>query len=197
MILTPKTQRFKIVRNIKQDLNIYPMRVVSLIHLHHTGGYPNALLLDSAERIDLVHKRREPKPFSQIGYHFVVLKNGLIQLGRPLEKQPASIKGHNMGAIAVVIVGNFSREKPPGFEDNQARAAGLLIAHLMDCFIVDLAFHKELAATECPGLFFQRQDVDNYLQHIQENFHRYYKWYNTHVELFNQFYPGFDYTSDF
>ena len=48
--------------------------------------------------------------WSDVGYHFYIRKNGKVQAGRPLDRDPAAQKGHNKNTIAICIGGlaNFT-----------------------------------------------------------------------------------------
>lgn len=46
--------------------------------------------------------------FSDIAQHFTTFPDGKIATGRPLEKDPAGIKGANPGAICIEHLGNFN-----------------------------------------------------------------------------------------
>lgn len=48
------------------------------------------------------HRKRN---FNEIGYHFVIKKNGVIEKGRDLSKIGAHVKGHNMRNIGICMVG--------------------------------------------------------------------------------------------
>src|SRR3990172_1704713 len=43
--------------------------------------------------------------WSDVGYHFVVLINGNIQIGRPLETPGAHVAGHNAESIGICYIG--------------------------------------------------------------------------------------------
>ena len=51
--------------------------------------------------------------WSDIGYHFVITKNGIIRLGRPLHILGAHCKGHNSNSIGICLTGKekFSEEQ--------------------------------------------------------------------------------------
>jgi len=51
------------------------------------------------------HLKRTP-PFTDIGYHVVIIKDGTIQQGRPEEQAGAHAKGNNHDSVSVVMVGN-------------------------------------------------------------------------------------------
>ncbi|MEM7557477.1 MAG: N-acetylmuramoyl-L-alanine amidase [Cyanobacteria bacterium P01_A01_bin.84] len=49
------------------------------------------------------HKQRG---WSDIGYHYVIYRNGLVENGRPVEKIGAHCKGQNTGSIGVCLIGD-------------------------------------------------------------------------------------------
>ena len=51
--------------------------------------------------------------WSDIGYHFVILQDGTVELGRPLEKQGAHCKGQNAESIGTCLIGKdeFTQEQ--------------------------------------------------------------------------------------
>lgn len=76
--------------------------------------------------------------FSSIGYHFVVRRNGSIELGRPLEEIGAHVAGHNANSVGVCLVGGLEVDgREPAtphalhlFTDQQLNAARDLIGVL-------------------------------------------------------------------
>ena len=64
--------------------------------------------------------------WSDIGYHYVIRRNGEVEEGRPLERSGAHTKGHNKASIGVCLVGgvdsngnpedNFTKEQYEGLE---------------------------------------------------------------------------------
>lgn len=53
-------------------------------------------------------KNDSSKPWSDIGYHFVIRRDGLLEGGRPLSRMGAHAKGFNKHSIGTVLVGNDS-----------------------------------------------------------------------------------------
>ena len=45
--------------------------------------------------------------FNDIGYHFVILLDGTIEIGRPLNKIGAHVSGHNTGTIGICYIGGL------------------------------------------------------------------------------------------
>jgi hypothetical protein len=83
--------------------------------------------------------------FLDVGYHFVILNgiinkgffikslNGQIEVGRPLEIKGAGVKGHNIGAIHICLIGKDGK-----FTEAQIRSLLSLIADLKNKFSVSL-----------------------------------------------------------
>lgn len=70
---------------------------------------------DDFDIIKKWHTSPPPKGrgWSNIGYHYLILKNGYIHDGRPLNVIPASAKGHNKDTIAICLTGReiFSKKQ--------------------------------------------------------------------------------------
>lgn len=62
---------------------------------------------DTAVDIDRWHRTHPTSPFREIGYHFVILPNGDIQIGRSLNLVGAHVGGNNKGNIGICHVGGF------------------------------------------------------------------------------------------
>lgn len=87
------------------------MRRIDTIIVHHTGS-----TFGDVATIDRWH-RGPPHHFDEIGYHFVILNgwrspsvfdptiNGVVQVGRALEKVGAHDLGQNEGSVGVGLVG--------------------------------------------------------------------------------------------
>lgn len=57
--------------------------------------------------------------WSDIGYHYVIRRDGSIDLGRPLARPGAHVEGHNKYSIGVCLVGGVDKGGPTGKpEDN-------------------------------------------------------------------------------
>jgi len=67
----------------------------------------------NAEMINDWHKKRG---WTEIGYHFVIKRDGYIEIGRDLDTPGAHVKGFNSKSWGVCIVGGVDAEGKP--EDN-------------------------------------------------------------------------------
>jgi len=142
------------------------MREINQIHIHHTekptlqdfNGLNHTDILENI-RYFHVHFRK----FQDIGYHFLIYPDGITSEGRAIEIKPASIKGHNTGAIAICMVGNFDYEKPTNL---QILSIGYKVRNLMDEYNVEpnkIIFHREFSDKTCPGNNIKK---DNFMKEI-------------------------------
>lgn len=82
-----------------------PKRHVNRVFIHCSASDVPLTGLDLVCEIDFWHKTRKPKPFREIGYHFVFDKLGWIGAGRSLELQPAAQYPYNKHTIAICVHG--------------------------------------------------------------------------------------------
>lgn len=66
--------------------------------------------------VDDIRKWHLARGWSDVGYHLVIKRNGLLQPGRPLNKQGAHVGSHNRNNIGICLVGGMSEDGKP--EDN-------------------------------------------------------------------------------
>jgi len=76
------------------------------------------------ETIKKWHTDKPPKGkgWEDIGYHFVIRADGVIETGRPLEMIGAHAKGRNKDSIGVCLTGDFNKESPTGFQLESSKA---------------------------------------------------------------------------
>lgn len=148
------------------DLSIPPDfggRAITAIHLHHEGGGSE---LDDVDRIEEVALSREDQHFARIPYHLVIFRpaaaaddlpvpleenHWTIEAGRPLRLMPASVRGHNVGAVAIVVAGRWDRQPLPRWALDRLVEACVWIAVAAGLSADDIHGHRELAPTLCPG----------------------------------------------
>jgi N-acetylmuramoyl-L-alanine amidase len=105
------------------------------------------------------HVTPEPagRGWSDIGYHYLIDRDGTVAKGRPLERTGAHVAGHNTGTIGISLFGGHGSSADDAFDDNftqaQDRALRDLIASLRKQFptIRKVTGHNEYAAKACPG----------------------------------------------
>jgi N-acetylmuramoyl-L-alanine amidase len=60
----------------------------------------------TAKDIDLWHRQRG---FNEIGYNYVILLDGTVELGRDVDKIPAHVEGHNIDSIGICYIGGIDK----------------------------------------------------------------------------------------
>lgn len=97
------------------------------------------------------HKKRG---WSDIGYHYVIRRNGVVEDGRPVEQVGAHVKGHNKNSIGICLVGGIgeNQKADANFTLEQYNALDLLVYDLMCRFgVLEVYGHRELNPhKECP-----------------------------------------------
>lgn len=128
--------------------SLTPREGTNRIVIHHTGNPVDDDL--SAEQI---HASHQAQGWAGIGYHFVIRKDGTIELGRPYWAIGAHAYGFNSNSIGIHVCGNFDIAEPT---KEQLDALPMLIADICDAygFIAGAGIvvgHRDLMATACPG----------------------------------------------
>jgi N-acetylmuramoyl-L-alanine amidase len=73
----------------------------------HCSATPASRDIGRAE-LDVMHRQRG---FNGIGYHFVVRRNGDVEIGRPSDQPGAHVEGFNSRSLGICMVGGV---KPDG-----------------------------------------------------------------------------------
>ncbi len=81
------------------------MRRISLIVIHCSAVRPGQQ--SSSQDIDRWHRQRG---WREIGYHFVIRRDGTEEPGRRLEQVGAHCKGHNRHSIGICYEGGLNDE---------------------------------------------------------------------------------------
>ena len=106
--------------------------------------------------------------FSDIGYHYIILLDGTVQTGRPVELAGAHCTGHNANSIGICYVGGLSSDgRKPQDKRTQAQSDMLLLLarQLMDRYGIPASRvygHREFAAKACPSF-----DVQQWKKEVQ------------------------------
>ena len=104
--------------------NLQTRRATDMIVLHHTGNPTDDDL--SAEEINASH---QAQGWTCIGYHYVVRKDGTIEVGRPHWTIGAHAAGENSHTIGIHVCGNFEIGYPTAA---QIEAMAMAVTALAD-----------------------------------------------------------------
>lgn len=120
------------------------MRDINKIIVHHAYT-PDGKHFD-ANNIRDWHLNRG---WSDIGYHFVILLDGTVETGRPIDRAGAHTVGQNKDSIGICLIGTLK------FTDSQIKSLASLMLKLSDKYSIKLDHiyaHNEFADKDCPGM---------------------------------------------
>lgn len=73
----------------------------------------------------LIREMHLDRGWSDIGYHFVISRDGHWLPGRDIKKQGAGVKGHNKDNIHICLVGGIDEDGEPEFNYTEYQMATL------------------------------------------------------------------------
>jgi len=96
------------------------------------------------------------RKFSDIGYHFLIDRDGTVIEGRPLERIGAHVRGHNTNTVGVALFGGFGASANDKFEDNFTPEQDTALRDLLFDFkrqhgVNKITGHSVYANKACPG----------------------------------------------
>ena len=119
--------------------------------------------------VDTIRGWHTRKGWRDIGYHYIVQRNGDVQEGRPLKMQGAHTRGLNKSSIGICYIGGVesTRNKKGKWTakdtrtEEQKSALHYFITDLMDEYPeATLHGHNEFAAKACPSFDVQEEYKD-------------------------------------
>lgn len=109
-----------------------------------------------------IRKWHLDRGFNDIGYHYVIRRDGTVETGRPIDLVGAHVAGHNTGSHGICLVGgiddvmnpdaNFTKEQ----WDQLARVVRAFKAQYPNATVHG---HNEFANKDCPSF-----DVQEWLR---------------------------------
>jgi hypothetical protein len=99
----------------------------------------------------------EERGWSDIGYHWLIDRNGATIAGRAERRAGAHVKGHNDDTIGVCLIGGHGSSSTDAFSDHftvaQDAALRTLLKGLSARYpgISKISGHNQYAAKACPG----------------------------------------------
>jgi hypothetical protein len=134
------------------------MRPVNEIIVHCSATQPN-WMKDQPTRDKAMEIRRwhmKDRGWKDIGYHWLIDRNGTVVTGRPVEQVGAHVQGHNTGTIGVCLIGGHGSAETDQFSQHftpeQEKALRHLLADLQHRYKINkVTGHNQYAAKACPG----------------------------------------------
>lgn len=139
------------------------MRTLRRIILHCSATPPSWLANSSADRkLETIRGWHvNHRGWKDIGYHYIIDRDGTVKAGRPVAVTGAHVVGHNKDSIGICLIGgmwpNLEDSKPTDkFSDHftpaQDFAARELIEFLQEEYgALTVHGHNDFAARGCPG----------------------------------------------
>ena len=137
------------------------LRLIDTIVVHCSATPPGMDI--GAARIRTWHTSPDPndpsKPWRDIGYHYVIRRNGEIEAGRPIDQPGAHVRGHNETSLGICLVGGIDEHgsAEDNFTKEQKRALRNLLYTLQSIlftefdYITRIVGHDELdPKKDCP-----------------------------------------------
>ena len=142
-----------IIQLMQSKLNRNKMRKIKKIILHCSDSD-----IAAHDDIKVIKKWHKARKFKDVGYHYFIRKDGLIQKGRDIMQVGAHCKGQNSASIGICLSGRYK------FTDYQFIALERLISGLNIRLPKNPTVHphNEFSDKSCPN--FSVQDfILNYL----------------------------------
>jgi N-acetylmuramoyl-L-alanine amidase len=136
------------------------VRPINEIILHCTATRPEWMdgKRTSEKVTEVRHWHVEDHGWKDIGYHFLIDRDGTVAKGRPIEQVGAHTMNHNVGTIGISLFGGYGSAANDKFADyftpQQDAALQKLIGLLTAIYkIAKVSGHNQYAAKACPGFY--------------------------------------------
>ena len=131
------------------------MRPIDRLFIHCSATTPKMDI--GVKEIRNWHTNRR---FTDIGYHFVIRRDGTIEDGRDIDKVGAHVAGYNTGSIGICMVGGVDAAMKA--EDNFTVEQWRSIRNLLRILKADypkatIHGHNEFANKACPSFDVQKE----------------------------------------
>lgn len=104
--------------------------------------------------VEDIRKWHKERGFKDIGYHFVITRDGIIQRGRPMSQFGAHCRGHNKNSIGICYVGGLNLKGFPSDTRTVLQKMALikLINKLLIVYpsITSVVGHNKYSIKACP-----------------------------------------------
>lgn len=105
----------------------------------------------------------EDRGWRDVGYHFLIQRDGIIDEGRPIEQTGAHTRGHNWDSIGIAIVGGMSKDMTEPKDtrtEEQKEALVDLLCQLKDTYGGTIYGHRDFSNKACPS-FDAKKEYEN------------------------------------
>lgn len=108
--------------------------------------------------VDDIRAWHKLRGFSDVGYHYIVYRDGRIMLGRPVGQIGAHVEGHNTGTIGCCYIGGLTADgKNPKDTRTPAQVASMLwlteqLARIHKG-VKKVSGHNQYSSKACPSFY--------------------------------------------
>lgn len=165
-----ESTEYETVDHSNNDLIIAPPNPVTLLHTSRTI---NEIIFHCAATpegrdftVDDIRAWHKTRGWKDIGYHYVVYRNGEIHVGRPVGQIGAHVANHNTGTIGVCYIGGVASDGKTAKDTrtNEQRASLLWIAEKLTNMypaIHLISGHNQYASKACPSFDVRKDALGN------------------------------------
>lgn len=139
------------------------MRHIRGIFIHCTATPPDWRKGQStaAKVAEVKRWHVKERGWSDIGYHYLIDRDGTVATGRPIERDGAHVSGWNNGTIGIALFGGYGGHETDSFgthytPDQEGALRDLLKKLKARHGDVWVKGHNEVAAKACPSFDVQR-----------------------------------------
>lgn len=135
------------------------MRHLSEIIVHCSATRPEWMTPNTTQqKVDEIRRwHTVNNGWSDIGYHYVIDRDGTVAKGRPLARSGAHTRGRNRDTVGICLIGGHGAAATDDFSDHftpeQDEALRNMLKSLMQTYntISKISGHNQYAAKGCPG----------------------------------------------
>lgn len=140
-------------------------KVKSRIVVHHTAHLVSDAVkairtnkaswkaaVDHVRKAQDLHKR--VRGWNDVGYHYMIDWKGRVFQGRPVDRLGAHTEGNNTGSIGIVLLGDFSRQRPPLAQVASLKTLVRWLIAVHGISPKSIQGHHQFKYTLCPGKLF-------------------------------------------
>lgn len=135
-------------------------RMIDEISIHCSATRPN--WADNGTRLAQIYQEIYgwhviDNKWSDVGYHYLIARDGRIIICRPVSRAPAVIRHHNSGLLGICLIGGFGGASTDKFEEHftqlQKETLLWLIGVIKDNkpAVTQVTGHNQYAAKACPS----------------------------------------------
>ncbi len=140
------------------------MRRIDEIIIHATATRPRWMHgQPTAKKVAEIRRWHvQERGWSDIGYHFLIDRDGTVAKGRPVNIPGAHVRGHNATTIGIALIGGHGATATDAFEDHFTQEQNSALRGLIDELQrlygpgLKISGHNEYANKACPGFQVKR-----------------------------------------